>query len=71
MQSKAQSVKGYIKELPTDRAAAIKKVRGVIKKNLPKGYVETMLYGMIGFVVPLKLYPKGYLGKPNVPLPYI
>lgn len=71
MQSKAQTVSDYIKELPAERARAIKRVRAVIKKNLPKGYIETMQYGMIGYVVPFKLYPKGYLGKPDVPLPYI
>jgi hypothetical protein len=46
-------------------------VRSVIKKNLPKGYVETMQYGMISYVVPLKRYPAGYLGKKDVPLPFV
>ena len=29
-----------------------------------------MQYGMIGYVVPLKRYPKGYLGDKKTPLPY-
>lgn len=29
-----------------------------------------MSYGMIGYVVPLKTYPEGYLNDPTKPLPY-
>jgi uncharacterized protein YdhG (YjbR/CyaY superfamily) len=71
MQSKAQTVAQYLKDLPPDRKAALSKVRAVVKKHLPEGYKETMQYGMITYVVPLKLYPQGYLGKKDVPLPYI
>ena len=70
MQSSAKTPKEYIESLPEDRKKAISKVRSVIRKNLPKGYKETMQYGMISYVVPLKLYPAGYLNKKDVPLPY-
>lgn len=70
MQSRARTVKQYIDELPVDRKDAIKAIRSTIIKNLPKGFEETMQYGMIGYVVPLKLYPRGYLGKKDVPLPF-
>jgi hypothetical protein len=70
MQSKSLTVKEYLAQLPPDRRKAIETVRKVIKKNLPKGYKEVMQYGMIGYVVPLSVYPAGYLGKPDVPLPY-
>jgi hypothetical protein len=30
-----------------------------------------MSYGMIGYVVPLKTYPKGYRCNPSLPLPFI
>ena len=30
-----------------------------------------MQYGMIGYVVPLKLYPDGYLNDKKTPLPYV
>lgn len=45
-------------------------VRKTILKHLPKGYEERMQYGMIGYSVPLKRYPAGYLGQKDVPLPY-
>jgi uncharacterized protein YdhG (YjbR/CyaY superfamily) len=68
--SAAKTVKQYLGALPPDRRAAIEVVRKTILEHLPKGYEETIAYGMLGYVVPLKLYPKGYLGKKDVPLPY-
>jgi len=37
MQSKAATPEEYIQEIPVERQAAFKKLRAVIKKNLPKG----------------------------------
>ncbi|MFN0190838.1 MAG: DUF1801 domain-containing protein [Aestuariivirga sp.] len=68
MQSQAASVADYLNELPEERREAIAKVRAVIRKNLPKGFVEQMSYGMIGYVVPHKLYPAGYHCDPKLPL---
>ena len=71
MQSKAASVKEYVAELPEDRQKIIEQFRKVIKKNLPKGFEEVMSYGMIGYVVPHKLYPAGYHCDPKLPLPFM
>lgn len=70
MQSKARTVAEYLVKLPEDRRKEMQAVRKVIKKHLPKGYVEMMQYGMIGYAVPLKLYPPGYHCRKNEPLPY-
>lgn len=70
MQSKATTVAEYLGELPEDRRAALSKVRQVIRKNLPKGIVEGMQYGMIGYSVPHKIYPAGYHCDPKQPLPF-
>jgi len=70
MQSKAKTVNEYLKALPADWRKAISTVRKTILKSLPKGYKEIMQYGMIGYVVPLKLFPQGYLGDKTIPLPY-
>ena len=61
----------YINELPEERKAIISKVRETILKNLPKGFQEGMGYGMIGYVVPHSLYPKGYHCNPKLPLPFL
>jgi uncharacterized protein YdhG (YjbR/CyaY superfamily) len=71
MQSKASTVQEYINSLPPDRKKAITELRNVIRKNLPKGFLEVMSYGMIGYVVPHSLYPAGYHCNPNQPLPFI
>lgn len=70
MQSTAKTVQEYLASLPKERRADMQAVRSVILKNLPKGYVENYGYGMIGYAVPLKLYPAGYHAKKGEPLPY-
>ena len=71
MQSKAITVDEYIKDLPEDRKEVIEKIRKVILDNLPKGFEETISYGMLGYVVPHSIYPKGYHCNTNLPLPFI
>ncbi len=71
MQSKAATPDEYIKEIPVERQAAFKKLRAVIKKNLPKGYKEGMGYGMMGWDVPHSIYPAGYHCNPKDPLPFM
>lgn len=71
MQSKATTVEQYLAELPDDRRETISIVRDVIAANVPQGVVEEMSYGMIGWVVPHSIYPKGYHCNPKLPLPMI
>ncbi len=54
----------YIAQLPPDRRAAIEAVREVILNRLPAGYVETIGWGMLAYVVPLADYPDTYNGQP-------
>lgn len=64
VQSKAKTVAEYLDELPADRRREIEKVRGVVRKNLPRGYEESMSWGMITWEVPLERYPDTYNKKP-------
>ena len=61
--SKAETVDGYLTELPEGRRAAISAVRQVVLENLPQGYEEMMQFGMIGYVIPLERYPVPYNGQ--------
>jgi hypothetical protein len=70
MISKATTPDQYIKELPADRKDAITQLRNTVLKNLPKGFKETMGYGMLGYVVPHEIYPAGYHCDPKLPLPF-
>lgn len=71
MPSKVATVKEYIDNLTEERTAPVKKLRAVIRKNIPKGFKETINYGMIGYVVPHAKYPAGYHCDPKLPLPFI
>ncbi|MDI5889458.1 MAG: DUF1801 domain-containing protein [Bacteroidota bacterium] len=71
MQSTATTVSAYLEEIPEERKDALKKLRATILKNIPKGFVEQMTYGMIGYVVPHSIYPNGYHCTPELPLPFI
>ena len=62
--SEAKTVKEYLDELPDERRKAISSVRRVVKKNLPKGYQETMRFGMISYELPLERYPDTYNKQP-------
>ena len=62
--SDAATVDEYIKSLPDERREAIKGLRKVILDNLPKGYKEGMLWGMITYYIPLKDYPNTYNRQP-------
>lgn len=61
----------YIEALPANRQGGFKKLRATIKEHLPKGFVEMMNYGMIGYVVPHSKYPDGYHCDPKLPLPFL
>jgi hypothetical protein len=71
MQSKADSPDQYVSEIADDKREAFILLRKTILENLPKGYEEEMSYGMIGYVVPFSIYPKGYHTKDKLPLPFV
>lgn len=71
MKSTATTTADYLAEQPEERQKELRKVLEVIRKNLDPTYAECMMYGHIGFGVPLSVYPKGYHCTPNTPLPLI
>ena len=66
-----ETVEQYLENLPDARKEVVNKMRDVMAQNLPDGFVEEMNYGMIGYVVPHEIYPKGYHCDPTKPLPFI
>ncbi|MGO4906338.1 DUF1801 domain-containing protein [Flavobacterium sp. W20_MBD1_R3] len=71
MQSTATSIEASLEEIPEERKSAFTKLRETILENIPKGFVEQISYGMIGYVVPHSIYPNGYHCEPKLPLPFI
>ena len=62
--SKAGSVDDYLAALPADRRAVVAEVRKLIQRNLPRGYQESVNWGMISYEIPLERYPNTYNGQP-------
>jgi uncharacterized protein YdhG (YjbR/CyaY superfamily) len=71
MQYDATSPEDYISQVPEERQDTLKKLRKVIRDNLPKGFEEGMQYKMIGYYVPHSVYPDGYHCDPKTPLPFM
>ncbi|TDP59430.1 DUF1801 domain-containing protein [Flavobacterium dankookense] len=71
MQSTAKTPLEYVASLPEERKIVIEQLRTIVLKNLPKGFEETMGYGMLSYVVPHSIYPSGYNCDPKTPLPFL
>ena len=65
------TVQDYLNNVAEDKKEAFIKLQQTILKNLPDGFQETIIYNMIGYVVPMKIYPSGYHCDPKLPLPFI
>lgn len=71
MKIQAKNPEEYISEVPEDRRLYFKKLRQTILSNIPQSFEEQMNYGMIGYVVPKKIYPSGYHCDSSLPLPFV
>jgi hypothetical protein len=54
----------YIASLPADRAKTIATVRAFVNKHIPRGYEECLVWGTIGWAIPLSRYPDTYNKQP-------
>jgi hypothetical protein len=50
----------YIASLPADRAKTIATVHALVNKHIPRGYDECLVWGTIGWTIPLSRYPDTY-----------
>lgn len=57
---------GYVERIPIDRRPYFSEMRHAFRDAMPEGFEEQISYGMIGYVVPHKLYPAGYHCKPEL-----
>ncbi|MDT2849829.1 DUF1801 domain-containing protein [Vagococcus carniphilus] len=64
-------IENYLEAIDEKRKEPFRKLYGIVKENMPDGFEEEFLYGMISFVVPLKTYPNGYLNRKDKPIPFI
>ena len=54
----------YIASLPADRAKTIATVRAFVNQHIPRGYEECLVWGTIGWTIPLSRYPDTYNQQP-------
>ena len=54
----------YIASLPADRAKTIAAVRAHVNKHIPSGYDECLVWGTIGWTIPLSRYPETHNNQP-------
>ena len=54
----------YLAALPLDRQTLVSSVCDVVRANLPQGFEEGKLYGMIAWYVPLARFPDTSNGQP-------
>lgn len=66
-----QTLPVFFETLSSDRRAGIEKLHTIIMSNLPTGFEVHVANGMLNYVVPLSLYPKGYHAQKGEPLPLI
>ena len=71
MHRPANSPDEYLALAPAGHQPALRNLRNTIVQHLPPGFVESMSYGTIGYVVPHSLFPPGYHCDPTLPLPFI
>ncbi len=71
MKYSASTPEEYIAQIPNERKEVMQKLRSVLLNNLPKGFVEGISFGMIGYYVPHSIYPSGYHCTPELPLPFM
>jgi hypothetical protein len=62
--SAAATVEQYLAELQEPRRGEISELVALIRQNLPKGFNETMAWGMIAFQVPMEVSDPTYNNQP-------
>src|SRR6476660_2433659 len=60
----ALTVDQWLASVPAERKEAVQAVRDAVNEHLPKGYWETVDWGMLAWVVPLATLPDTHNGRP-------
>lgn len=66
-----KDIEKYISAIDDKWKASYEKLLDVINENIPVGFELNFQYGMPTYVVPLSIFPEGYLEQKDEPLPYV
>lgn len=61
----------YEAQIPEKWRASYFALKKVAEEHLPAGFQLVLQYGMPTFMLPLSIYPAGYLNRTNEPLPFV
>ncbi|EOL46529.1 DUF1801 domain-containing protein [Enterococcus caccae] len=64
-------IQKYVENIDEKWQDSYQRLATVIAKNIPEGFVLRLQYGMPTYAVPLSVFPEGYLGRKDEPLPFI
>jgi hypothetical protein len=56
----------YLASLPADRAKTIATMRAFVNQHIPRGYEERLVWGTIGWAIPLSRYPDTHNQQPTI-----
>jgi hypothetical protein len=62
--SNVKTPEQYIASLPAERAKTIATMRAFVNKHIPGGYDECLVWGTIGWTIPLSRYPDTHNKQP-------
>jgi hypothetical protein len=62
--SNVKTPEQYIATLPAERAKTIATMRAFVNNHIPGGYDECIVWGTIGWTIPLSRYPDTYNKQP-------
>lgn len=65
------AVEEYLRSIAPERKEVFQRLHDTILSNLDPEFDVVMSYGMIGYVLPHKVYPAGYHCDPKLPLPFV
>ncbi|MGX7243588.1 DUF1801 domain-containing protein [Enterococcus quebecensis] len=64
-------VTDYIENIDEKWQESYQRLAEVMAENIPEGFILRLQYGMPTYVVPLSVFPDGYLDRKDEPLPFI
>ena len=64
IQTSENVIEEYLEDLPEGRREIVSALRNTIVQNMPHGYEETVISGVISYQIPLADYSESYNGSP-------
>lgn len=71
MNQPVSNIKEYLAQFNKSDQEKINKMRSLIKQTIDPRFEEKIMYNMISYVIPFKIFPDGYHVDPSLPLGFV